>query len=191
MGEIPRLKPCEFRGNLIETILSQANKGGIIYRCRNKRQAEQTATPDKYPQGYFKSKSCRKCGELFTPKAPSHLYCSQECADEALNDAYLRRNYGLELKDYRRMRDEQQGRCAICGGEGFLMGKKHKMKLVVDHDHKTGAVRGLLCHNCNRALGLFHDDVNVFTNAIQYLKAQRLSREGVGSSDPKRTAPLN
>ena len=42
--------------------------------------------------------------------------------------------------------------------------------LVVDHDHKTGKVRGLLCHNCNRALGLLKDSTEYLENCISYLK---------------------
>lgn len=42
--------------------------------------------------------------------------------------------------------------------------------LVVDHDHTTGKVRGLLCHNCNRALGLLQDNKSYLQSAINYLK---------------------
>jgi len=47
--------------------------------------------------------------------------------------------------------------------------KRHSMKLVVDHCHEGGQVRGLLCHNCNRALGLLKDDVDTLQKAIDYL----------------------
>lgn len=50
------------------------------------------------------------------------------------------------------------------------MANHHKMKLVVDHCHVTGKVRGLLCHNCNRALGLLKDSVDNLSKAIDYLK---------------------
>lgn len=136
---------------------------------RNKPQALMTADPSKYPQKYFKPKGCRECGVNFTPRAPSHLTCSQACADRMMVSAYLSRNYGIRLGDYERMYTQQLGLCAICRGEGFVMAKHHKLKLVVDHCHASGRVRGLLCHNCNRALGLLQDSIEALGRAKEYL----------------------
>ena len=140
-----------------------------MYSLANRPQQEMTATPDKYPQGSFKDKPCKTCGNMFSPKAPSHLHCSQECADTSLNNRYLLRTYGITWQQYTDMLEQQQHVCAICGGEGFVMKEHHKMKLVVDHCHTTGVVRGLLCHNCNRALGLLKDSRESLTNAMHYL----------------------
>lgn len=138
----------------------------------NKSKAEQTATADKYPQGYFKPKPCRCCKVDFTPKAPSELYCSDVCKDKGIMNAYLQRNYGITFRTYRLMLEEQKGLCKICKSEGFIMNKdRHKMKLVIDHCHSTGKVRGLLCHNCNRALGLLQDSTDNLNAAIAYLNA--------------------
>lgn len=133
-------------------------------------KSSQTASADKYPQGYFHEKPCKECGNLFTPTAPSELYCSDLCKDKGSASAYLIRNYGISYEEYMRMHSEQGGKCKLCGGEGFLMRKHHKTKLVVDHCHSTGKIRGLLCHNCNRALGLMQDNVETLQNAIDYLK---------------------
>lgn len=144
-----------------------------MYSLANKRQSEQTASPDKYPQQYFKEKECRKCQTLFKPKAPSHLYCSDKCADVALQDAYLKRNYGITYDVYLKMLQDQDSKCYLCESEGFIMDKtKHKLKLVVDHCHETGKVRKLLCHNCNRALGLFKDNKEVILAAAEYVSKQ-------------------
>lgn len=143
----------------------------VQYAVRNKPQAEYTASPEKYPQGRFKDKPCRRCGVTFAPKAPSHFYCGADCAVDGVTSAYLRRNYGISVDEYRAMLEHQKGRCALCDGEGFLMNPAtHKVRLVVDHCHATGKVRGLLCHNCNRALGLFHDDTTALRKAIDYLE---------------------
>lgn len=160
-----RLKLCELSGTPERTILNQAT-----YRTKNKPQAVMTAAPNKYPQGYFKPKPCRNCTTVFTPMAPSHMFCSQECADIGLSERYLQRNYSIGVDDYNRMHSEQNGKCKLCGGEGFVMAKHHKLKLVVDHCHTTGEVRGLLCHNCNRALGLFQDRASVLMDAARYVE---------------------
>ena len=59
---------------------------------------------------------------------------------------------------------EQNGVCWICGG------KSGKKRLAVDHDHKTGEVRGLLCKRCNRMLGYYRDAADTFEKAAVYLR---------------------
>ena len=143
----------------------------------NPLQKQQTAHPSKYPQGHFKPKACKHCDTTFSPKSPCHMYCSQSCADAARADKYYKRTYGISLERYNEMLEEQNHRCAICLGEGFVMKKGHVAKLMVDHCHTTGAVRGLLCHNCNRALGLLQDDRDAIDRAGQYLEGSTTIRK--------------
>lgn len=137
----------------------------------NKRKAEQSACKELYPNGYFHEKACLHCGKLFTPKAPSELYCCDYCKDYGLTEAYYKRVYGLTLQEYLDIAEAQNFQCAICHKENFAMGVNHSGCLVVDHDHQTGAVRGLLCHNCNRALGLLQDSINYLRSAAKYLES--------------------
>jgi len=67
--------------------------------------------------------------------------------------------------DYQRLLDKQRGVCAICFGE-----PKGRTHFDVDHDDKTGQVRGLLCTNCNRGLGYFQDDWFLLRRASEYLR---------------------
>lgn len=81
----------------------------------------------------------------------------------------LKRHYGLSLEDYQQMLASQGGGCAICASPHS---KRPKMpRLVVDHDHKTGKVRGLLCSPCNVALGMLGDNLDLLTKAREYLKS--------------------
>ena len=75
--------------------------------------------------------------------------------------------YGLTVEQYDTMLLEQNGVCAIC-----LNPEKSSSKtfLSIDHDHKTGKIRGLLCDNCNKGLGHFYDNSSLLYNAINYLK---------------------
>jgi hypothetical protein len=79
-------------------------------------------------------------------------------------NSHLIKTYGITLQEYKRLLSKQEGVCAICKCRD-----KHT-KLVVDHDHKTGEIRGLLCNSCNRAIGYFGDDVVRIKNSISYLK---------------------
>jgi hypothetical protein len=75
--------------------------------------------------------------------------------------------YGLTVEQYDAMLIEQNYVCAICNKS-----EKSSTKgvLFIDHDHKTGKVRGLLCDTCNRGLGYFYDNKSLLRNAVEYLK---------------------
>ena len=79
---------------------------------------------------------------------------------------YLK-EYNITLADYDYMYELQDGKCAICESEESKTPKNGRF--CVDHDHKTGEVRGLLCSSCNRGIGLLQDDFNVVLNAYKYL----------------------
>jgi hypothetical protein len=73
------------------------------------------------------------------------------------------RAYGITVEDFDRMLEEQNGGCYICGQTDA------NRALSIDHDHATGKVRGLLCSNHNRALGLLADDPDLVLAAHKYL----------------------
>jgi hypothetical protein len=79
--------------------------------------------------------------------------------------------YGLSMEVFAAMTEAQGFRCAICRAD------PDGQNLHVDHDHETGAVRGLLCGSCNRALGLFQDDHTILQAAIEYLKRASAKNE--------------
>ncbi len=86
-------------------------------------------------------------------------------------DCDLRNKFGITLEDYNEMFKLQDGRCYICKEqEVAISNMNHSIKaLAVDHDHKTGEVRGLLCQRCNNVLGKVHDSVFILENMIIYL----------------------
>lgn len=85
-------------------------------------------------------------------------------------NSHLVRNYGITLDEFNAMLRKQHGVCAIC--EGVCSSGKN---LSVDHDHQTGAIRGLLCSNCNRAIGLLGDRHDWAQRAADYLVASLLT----------------
>jgi hypothetical protein len=84
----------------------------------------------------------------------------------AARSARLRQQYGITAEAVATMLAAQNGRCAICPTDITAPTKHH-----VDHDHGTGAVRGLLCVSCNRGLGFFRDDARLLSAAISYLSS--------------------
>jgi hypothetical protein len=82
------------------------------------------------------------------------------------------REYGITSADYDRMLAEQGGGCAVCGIKPEeLTAGRYRTYLHVDHDHKTGRNRGLLCPDHNLLLGRFGDDVVMFRRVVEYLEA--------------------
>ena len=83
----------------------------------------------------------------------------------------LKKQYGIDLKEYERMAEEQKGLCAICGNPETTKDKDGGPRMMpVDHDHKTGKVRALLCTQCNRGLGMFTDSIERLKSAAAYLE---------------------
>lgn len=75
--------------------------------------------------------------------------------------------FNISLDDYNEMFKTQDGKCKICGTVKAEGNSEH---LKVDHCHKTGKIRGLLCNSCNLGLGNFKDDIKTLESAIKHLK---------------------
>ena len=147
--------------------------GELLSGLQKDLEREMTATPSKYPQKYFREKSCRCCGEEFSPVGPSHFYCTPACKKNAKAGNRYLKLYGVSPRDVVDKFNEQGGLCAICGGEGFKMNEGVRHGLNLDHCHATGKVRGWLCHNCNRALGLLQDSPELMRRAAEYVELYR------------------
>ena len=83
------------------------------------------------------------------------------------NRKYHLSTYGLTLEKYDEMLNIQGGVCACCGEKETNSSKKY---LCVDHCHKTGRARSLLCDRCNRGIGALNDDLDILRKAVLYLE---------------------
>lgn len=101
---------------------------------------------------------CRSCwSKVRRDRTPEH------------NRRYnLKKFYGITPEEYDKILREQGGTCSICHGTETVG------RLAVDHCHSTGRVRGLLCTNCNQAIGKLKDDSQLLRNAINYLEVNRV-----------------
>ena len=114
---------------------------------------------DELDESYSKNRTCDSC-KSFTP------YDS-----ETKRKMNISREYGLEYYAYWKMYNDQGAGCWICGKELSLYKDDSGVPTArVDHDHKTGEVRGLLCNNCNTGSGMFEENIGRLFAAANYLK---------------------
>ena len=85
-------------------------------------------------------------------------------ARRSKHNTHLKKTYDISINDYDRILRSQGGRCAICKGG---TSKRH---FAVDHNHKNGNVRGLLCARCNTGLARFMDNITTLRRAVRYMK---------------------
>lgn len=88
----------------------------------------------------------------------------------------IRRIYKIDESQYNKIVKNQNNECAICCKKFSWESKNNKP--YIDHDHKTGKIRGLLCRNCNAALGMFDDNLEIIDNAKFYLEYNLFSKRG-------------
>lgn len=141
--------------------------------CRNcKRKLPLTEFPRLATMRLGVRTTCKKC---YSEKSMAWVDGNP---DKALN-SHLLRQFGITLEQYNVLLAEQGGVCAICGeppriystpGGRRRQGRQVRPRLVVDHDHVTGTVRGLLCVPCNRGIGFLKDDAAIVQSALKYLE---------------------
>ena len=134
-------KACEVEKPLTEFHRSKSNQTGHSFRCKPCECARQQARRERR-------------GEVHKRYMRNNL---------------LTNKYGITLAEYEAMVQRQEGLCAICR-QPQRGGNDRTRELVVDHDHLTGEVRGLLCTLCNGGLGFFGDSLSHLRSAIAYLE---------------------
>jgi hypothetical protein len=155
------VKICKVHGELTldNTILNRLSPSGKPYlRCRICRnESERKRIKDKY---------------LKTPKKHEKTKVPEFVAKADRSHSYTILNrFKLKAQDYYDLLDKQNNVCAICKNPETQLKKNYKKvkMLSVDHCHRTGKIRGLLCHKCNTGLGSFMDSIKNLKSAVDYL----------------------
>ncbi|TMR97331.1 endonuclease domain-containing protein [Nonomuraea basaltis] len=107
----------------------------------------------------------RTCSTCLTAQARTRREQNREDVAKRSFETHLRNTYGMTKEDFESLWEAQDGRCAVCHA-GFKKRRPH-----VDHNHQTGAVRGLLCFTCNTAIGKMRDDPALLRAAAAYLES--------------------
>jgi hypothetical protein len=105
--------------------------------------------------------------EKFRLRDKNRVYTMQRKSNIFANK--IKTTYGIDIDEYNKMFDEQEGKCAICGKHR----NEFKNGLSVDHDHQTGKIRALLCNNCNPLLGHAKESIDILQKAIKYLEKHK------------------
>jgi hypothetical protein len=132
-------------------------------KCKNKRQQEWSIENRDEIREYKK--------EYYLKNRYKKLQYEKEYAKNKPHKCRERRVkslYGIDGKGLQDLMNEQKGCCAICGES--LVTPQTTRNYSVDHDHATGKVRGLLCGNCNAAVGLVNEDISICKSLIEYLR---------------------
>ena len=124
--------------------------------------------------------NCRSCRQLSykscmenperrkTKQIYNKAWKRSELGKLSNRNTHLKKRYGITHDDYLVMLGSQNGKCKICGTTETK--NKNQNYLSVDHCHKTNKIRGLLCDDCNNALGRIEDDLTRANNIIKYLE---------------------
>ncbi|MFI2031382.1 endonuclease VII domain-containing protein [Streptomyces buecherae] len=119
-------------------------------------------------KGYRQCARCERsrAERFYSPRGRVCQSCRTATRRRASRDARIRATYGLTAEEYARLLEHQGGRCAICL-------ETRRGHLAVDHSHKSGAIRGLLCGRCNGTLLArgARDRPEVLRRAAEYLES--------------------
>ena len=141
-------------------------------KCGLEKPSDQFYKESRVKDGLSaRCKSCCKADakEAFRRNPEPYRQRARDAYDYAeRRERMLLREYGMTAQDYTDLFEKQNGCCAICNTTES--GHNVTNHLLVDHDHSSGTVRGLLCSSCNLMLGKAHDNVDLLTKAINYLK---------------------
>jgi recombination endonuclease VII len=124
-------------------------------KCRHEKPMSEFSEDRRRKDG--KQRICRQCGrDWYHEKSPEWKKSHARAA--------VCRRHGITVSQFVRMVVEQGGVCALCQ----VAPPTH-----IDHSHETGKIRGVLCHPCNAALGLFRESEETLVNALRYLDENR------------------
>lgn len=151
----PKIKIGRSKASCHPDRLVQAH--GLCATCYRREYRKNNPAKTKK---WWKISNRRRKGSGYAKK-----YYSQN--KEKFRGLHLKYHFGISSEQYTEMFKKQNGACAICGKFSI------ELNLQIDHDHETGRIRELLCGKCNRALGLLHDDINIFSSAIKYIERWR------------------
>ena len=148
-------------------------------KCKQEKTVSEFSCSAAYKDGY--RGQCKRCRAGYQSKygltaAGREAAKKRIVSSGCLFKRSLRARYGMSVDQFYNMLDSQGGKCAICGATSSKHSKYNR--LVVDHCHDTGVVRGLLCIRCNMAIAMVGDQYHEARKFVEYLRKHD-SRHGL------------
>jgi hypothetical protein len=165
---------CKRELSITEFYKNKSRKDGLNFwckkcqlKCNNFYHQKHKEKINEYKKEYRKEhkKEIKIFQKKYRQKHKDESKRYREEHKEELKEYDLKRKYNISLKDYNFLLQKQNYKCAVCN-KVFQNGKNTH----IDHNHKTGKIRGLLCGKCNKGMGLFEDNLILLEEAIKYLQ---------------------
>lgn len=135
----------------------------VCVQCNNELYSKEFHKKPALKDGF--DKKCKECRAILVAEYEKSPRCRM-----TRKEYYYYKNYNLTYEDVKLFKQQRNYQCEIC----YIFEKDlTTRKLHIDHDHNTGKVRGLLCDNCNKSLGLLKDSTEILQNAIKYLMKEK------------------
>lgn len=147
-------------------VWSEDGTQGTCTKCGVTRPVDDFYTQSSDPDSPLFGRRLNRCKECMKLAAGKRRRESQDRIREIRFEYNLRINFRMTPFQYHALLAAQGGGCAICGTDREPNGRR----LSVDHDHRTGVVRGVLCARCNVALGMFGNSIRTMARAAKYLE---------------------
>lgn len=159
---------CGVRRDSCEFFVDRNSSSGLFWRCKpcskiyeRDRVLNQGGPKRKGRKPRPCPDGTRWCGACRSNLSLDRFGGNERTCRECKRYKAFWRTYGLTREKYDKLLELQCGYCAICCD---------REAKYVDHDHKTGEVRGILCQPCNTAIGMMREDVRLFLSAMNYLE---------------------
>lgn len=162
-----RCKTCLKEKSLKEFGNYKRNPDGKRHHCKVCRNKYEKALREGNKDYAKRQRENRKKWEKENPEKAKIARDRWKVPEGWERNQRLKRKFAITVEDYDKMFEQQKGLCKICGKN---YNNKSQKNFHIDHCHKTGVVRGLLCNKCNQGIGLLNDNPKLLKKAIDYLQ---------------------
>lgn len=157
----------------------------ICYVCKQAKEVEHFGLANNSKGDDGRAAYCIDCSATLTEREKAAIVTklwrirNKVKHDKQHKNYSLQKTYGISIDQYNEMLHEQNSVCAVCFEPSTVMRKDGRIhSLCVDHDHRTGEVRSLLCHTCNTLLGHIEIDPARVQRLLSYLKLHKENQKG-------------